>query len=176
MKIRLTLILISKFYKLEKKYSPIVNRREPYPLKNCLDNFKKSWVDLEKLSKINEKWKDLIGLELFKECKPLNIEKRILTIAVNHPQWRQALIYNKHKLKERIEKIGITLNEIKIIQNYELKNKNIKDTNAKIVWAKHPSRIHKNNICICSLCNSPTPEGEIKRWGKCSFCWRKINN
>ena len=93
-----------------------MNRRYPDPLKNCLDNFKKSWGDLDKLSKINENWKNLIGLELFQECKPLNIEKKILTIAVNHPQWRQALIYNKHKLKERIEKIGITLNDIKIIQ------------------------------------------------------------
>ena len=106
---------------MDKKYLPIVNRRNPHPLKNCLDNFKKSWGDLDKLSKINEHWKNLIGLELFQECKPLNIEKKILTIAVNHPQWRQALIYNKHKLKERIEKIGITLNEIKIIQNYEIK-------------------------------------------------------
>ncbi len=133
-----------------------MNRRNPHPLKNCLDNFKKSCGDLDKLSKINENWKNLIGLELFQECKPLNIEKKILTIAVNHPQWRQALIYNKHKLKERIEKIGITLNEIKIIQNYEIKNKNIKATNAKIVWAKHPSRINQNNMCICTLCNSPT--------------------
>jgi len=32
---------------------------------------------------------------------------------VNHPQWRLAFIYNKHNLKERIEKIGITLYEIK---------------------------------------------------------------
>ena len=109
---------------------PILNRRNPDQLKNCLDNLKKSWVDLDTLSKINENWKDLIGSELFQECKPLNIEKKIFTIAVNHPQWRQALIYNKHKLKDRIEKIGITLNEIKIIQNYELKNKNIKATNA----------------------------------------------
>ncbi len=153
-----------------------MNRRNPHPLKKCLDNFKKSWGDLDKLSKINENWKKLIGLELYQECKPLNIEKKILTIAVNHPLWRQALIYNKHKLKERIEKIGITLNEIKIIQNYEIKNKNIKATNAKIVWEKHPSRIYQNNICICTLCNSPTPAGEIKRWGKCSFCWRKTNN
>ena len=37
-------------------------------------------------------------------------------------------------------KIGITLNEIKIIQNYEIKNKNTKATNAKRVWANHPSR------------------------------------
>jgi len=155
---------------------PISTIRNPDPLKNCLDNFKKSWGDLNKLSKINESWKDLIGLELCQECKPLNIEQKILTIAVNHPQWRQALIYNKHKLKERIEKIGITLKEIKIIQNYEIKNKNIKTSNAKIVWANHPSRIHQDNMCICTFCSSPTPEGEIKRWGKCSFCWRKKNN
>jgi len=158
---------------LDKKYLPIVNRRYPHQLKNCLDNFKKSWGDLDKISKINDNWKELIGLELFKECQPLDIEKKILTIAVNHPQWRQALIYNKHKLKERIEKIGITLNEIKIIQNYEIKNKNIKANNAKIVWAKHPSRIDQNNMCICNLCNSPTPEGEIKRWGKVFFLLEK---
>jgi len=127
LKIRLTLVLMSKYYKLNKKHLPIVNRRNPHPLKNCLDNFKKSCGDLEKLTKINENWKNLIGLELFQECKPINIEKKILTIAVYHPQWRQALIYNKHKLKERIEKIGITLNEIKIIQNYEIKNKNINE-------------------------------------------------
>ena len=153
-----------------------MKRRNPHPLRNCLDNLKESWGDLDMLSKINENWKDLIGSELFQECKPLNIEKKILTIVVNHPQWRQALMYNKHKLKERIEKTGIALNEIKIIQNYELNNKNIKDINAKTVWAKHPSRIHNNNMSICKLCNSPTPKGEIKRWGKCSFCWRKINN
>ena len=174
MKIRLTLVLISKFYKLDKKYLPILNRRSPHQLRNCLDNFKKSLEDLDKLSQITEKWKYLIGSELVQECKPLNIEKKILTIAVNHPQWRQALIYNKHKLKERIENIGITLNEIKIIQNYELKNKNIKGTNAKIVWAKHPSRVNQNNMRICNICNCPTPVGEIKRWGKCSFCWRQI--
>ena len=152
-----------------------MNRRDPHPLRNCLDNFKTSYGDLNNLSKIIEKWKELIGSELFQECKPLNIEKKILTIAVNHPQWRQALIFNKHKLKERIEKIGITLNEIRIIQNYEIKNKNIKATNAKIVWEKHPSRIDENNMSICTHCNSPTPHGEIDRWGKCSFCWRKIN-
>jgi hypothetical protein len=160
---------------LDKKYLPIVKQRNPHSLRNCLDNFKKSCGDLDKLSTINNNWKDLIGLELFKECRPLNIEKRTLIVAVNHPQWRQALIYNKHKLKERIEKIGITLNEIKIIQNYELKNKKIQVPNARIVWEKHPSRIDQNNMGICTLCNSPTPHGEIKRWGKCSFCWRKIN-
>ena len=142
-------------------------------MQNCLDDFKKSWEDLDKLSTINEHWVKLIGLELSRSCQPLKIEQKILTIAVNHPQWRQALIYNKHKLKESIIKFGINLNEIRIIQNYELKTLDKKEINSKIVWENHPSRIKNNNMVICKLCNSPAPKGEITRWGKCTFCWRK---
>ena len=158
---------------MNKKYLPILKKRNPQSLRNCLDDFKKSWDELEKLLIISKNWRKLIGLELLEECKPLKFEKKILTIAVNHPQWRQALIYNKHRLKERIEKIGIDLNEIKIIQNYEIKTPNIKDTNAKFIWDQHPSRVGKNNMSICKLCKCPTPKGEISRWGKCTFCWRQ---
>ena len=158
-----------------KKHLPILNKRNPKSLQNCLDDFKKSWEDLDKLSKINEKWRKLIGLDLFKECKPLKFENKILTIAVNHPQWRQALIYNKHTLKERIIKIGVNLKEIKIIQNYEVSSRNLKLINSKLVWENHPSRVTQNNMGICKFCNSPTPNGEITRWGKCTFCWRQKN-
>ncbi len=156
-----------------KKYFPIINKRNPQSLQKCLDDFRKSWENLDKLSEINENWRKLIGLELSKECKPLKFEKEILTITVNHPHWRQALIYNKHRLKERIEKIGINLNDIKIIQNYELKTNRIKGTDAKSVWENHPSRVNENNMIICNCCDCPTPRGEISRWGKCTFCWRK---
>ena len=161
---------------MDNQYLPILNKRGAQSLRNCLDDFKKSWVDLEKLSQISENWRKLIGLDLFDQCKPLKVEKKIFFITVNHPQWRQALIYSKHKLKKRINELGIDLDEIKIIQNYEHENKNNKTFNAKILWANHPSRINQNNMSICKLCNSPTPEGEIKRWGKCSFCWREIKN
>ena len=144
-------------------------------MQHCLDNFKKSWKDLDKLSQLNEKWEKLIGLELSKACRPLKIEQKTLTISVNHPQWRQALIYNKHRLKETIQKFGINLNEIKIIQNYETKTLDTKNTNAKLIWENHPSRIKNNNLIICKICNSPAPKGEISRWGKCTFCWRKNN-
>ena len=142
-------------------------------MRNCLDDFKKSWGDLDKLSKLNESWGKLIGLDLSKACKPLKIEKKTLIIVVNQPQWRQALIYNKHKLKESISRYGINLKEIKIIQNYEFKTLDKKKLNVKTVWENHPSRIKNNNMVICKICNSPTPKGEISRWGKCTFCWRK---
>ena len=142
-------------------------------MQNCLDDFKKSWKDLDKLSKLNENWEKLIGFELSRACKPLKIEQKSLTITVNHPQWRQALIYNKHRLKETISKFGINLNEIKIIQNYEVKTLDQKELNVKTVWENHPSRIKNNNMVYCEKCNSPSPKGEISRWGKCTFCWRK---
>jgi len=61
---------------------------------------------------------------------------------------------------KKIEKMEFSLASIQEFLK-EIKNKNIKATNAKIVWAKHPSRIHQKNMCICTLCNTPTPEGEI---------------
>jgi len=57
-----------------------MKKRYPSSMQNCLDDFKKSWGDLDKLTKINENWKNLIGLELFQECKPLNIEKKYLLL------------------------------------------------------------------------------------------------
>ena len=158
---------------MNKKYLPILNKRYPHSIQNCLNDFKKSWEDLDKLSQLNENWEKLIGFKLYKACIPLKIEQKTLTIAVNHPQWRQALIYNKHRLKDTICKFGINLNEIKIIQNYEVKNLDKKKANEKKVWENHPSRIKNNNMVICKMCNSPTPNGEISRWGQCTFCWRK---
>ena len=142
-------------------------------MRNCLNDFKKSWEDLNKLSNLNENWVDLIGLELSKACKPLKIENKTLTIAVNHPQWRQALIYNKHRLKDSISRFGINLNEINIVQNYEVKKLDEKEMDAKKIWENHPSRIKNNNMVICKVCNCPAPKGEISRWGECTFCWRK---
>ena len=142
-------------------------------MRSCLNDFKKSWEDLNKLSNLNENWEKLIGPELSKACKPLKIEQKTLTIVVNHPQWRQALIYHKHRLKESISGFGINLKEIKIIQNYEVKTLDEKEMDAKTVWKNHPSRIKKNNMVICKICNCPAPKGEISRWGACTFCWRK---
>ena len=52
-------------------------------MRNCLDDFKKSWEDLNKLSNLNENWGKLIGLELSKEFYP--------TVAVEN---YQALLYD----------------------------------------------------------------------------------
>tara|TARA_Y100001968_G_C19436970_1_gene760277 strand:+ start:1514 stop:1891 length:378 start_codon:yes stop_codon:yes gene_type:complete len=121
---------------------------------------------------LTKKWEIIVGKDLSKACKPLKIEKGILTIVANHPEWRQALIYNKHKLKDSIKKFGIKLENIKIIQDYQSNVLKKEYPNLNKDWDNHPSRIQNEELSICKICNSPTPKGEIKRWGKCSFCWR----
>ena len=152
-----------------------MNQRNPESLENCLTNLKVSWSDFDNLFKLSKNWGDIVGEELSKECKPIKIEKNVLTIGANHPEWRQALIYNKHKLKEEIKKSGINLKNIRIIQSYDNNNSRDSSSNIKTLWANHPSRIKNREIINCKFCNLPTPIGEIERWGKCTFCWRKIN-
>ncbi len=150
-----------------------MNKNNPEILQNCLLKFKKSWSDFDNLTKLLTNWNKIVGKDLSNECKPLKIEKNTLTIVANHPQWRQALIYNKHKLKESIKKFGINLKNIRIIQNYQDGINPNKFSDTKISWENHPSRIKNQMIINCSICNRPTPSGEINRWGKCTFCWRK---
>ncbi len=149
-----------------------MNKRKPESLENCLLTFKKSWSEIDHLLELTKKWEKIVGKDLSKECKPLKIEKGILTIVANHPQWRQALIYNKHKLKDSINKFGVKLDNIRVIQNYEINSSKRESLNIKEEWDNHPSRIKNQELSKCKFCKRPTPNGEIKRWGKCSFCWR----
>ena len=148
-------------------------QRNPEALNKCLIKFRESWSDFDKLLKLSNDWPKIVGKELANECQPLKIENNILTIVANHPQWRQALIYNKHKLKESILKLGINLNNIRIVQNYQDELNKEKISNNKIIWENHPSRIKNQQIQNCKVCERPTPFREIERWGKCTFCWRE---
>ena len=150
-----------------------MGQRKPETLNNCIIKFRKSWSDLDKLLNLSNDWKKVVGKELAKECQPLKIENNILTIVANHPQWRQALIYNKHNLKQSIIKLGINIKNIRIVQSYRDKaNKNY-NSNNKLIWNNHPSRIKNQQMQNCNVCKRPTPKREIERWGKCTFCWRE---
>ena len=142
-------------------------------LNNCLIKFRKSWSDFDKLLNLSNDWAKVVGKELAKECQPLKIENNILTIVANHPQWRQALIYNKHKLKDTILILGIKLKNIRIVQHYQDESNKDKISNNKLIWENHPSRIKNQQIQNCRVCARPTPIREIERWGKCTFCWRE---
>jgi len=152
-----------------------LDKRKPETLKSCLRQFKNSCSNLDVLLSLSSQWISIVGTDLAKECKPLKIENNILTIVANNPQWRQALLYNKHKLKESIIRLGINVKNIRIIQNYQDNKYENKFIDSKKIWDNHPSRIKNKEIILCKNCNRPTPKGEIDRWGSCTFCWRNRN-
>ena len=135
----------------------------------CLEKIKSSWEG--DVGGVIQNWAEIAGEQLSLNCTPLNIKNKVLTIGASHPQWRQALQYNRLELIESLKSYGYQIREIRIRQHYPINL--VTRESEKEIWEKHPSRTDKNGIINCPFCNVPSPKGEIKLWGKCSFCRRK---
>ncbi len=119
-------------------------------------------------------WKKITGKQLSSNCTPLSIHNKVLTVGASHPQWRQALLYNRIQLIESLKSYGYNIKEIRIQQYYPAAL--VKGEDEKEIWSKHPSRADIHGLSTCQTCKSPTPNGEINLWGKCCFCRRKELN
>ena len=135
----------------------------------CLEGIKSSWKG--DVGGLIQDWAKIAGENLAFNCTPLNIKNKILTIGASHPQWRQALQYNRLELVESLKSYGYQIREIRIRQYYPTDL--VSRESEKEIWERHPSRIDKNGIINCPFCKVPSPKGEITLWGKCSFCRRK---
>ena len=135
----------------------------------CLEEIKSSWKG--NVGSLIQDWAEIAGEQLALNCTPLNIQNKILTIGASHPQWRQALLYNRLELIESLKSYGYQIKEIRIRQYYPVDL--ITKETEKEIWEKHPSRTDTNGIINCPLCKVPSPKGEIKLWSKCSFCRRR---
>ena len=135
----------------------------------CLEEIKSSWKG--NVGGLIQDWITIAGEQIAFNCTPLNIQNKVLTIGASHPQWRQALLYNRLELIESLKSHGYQIQEIRIRQHYPIDL--IARETEKEIWENHPSRADTNGITCCPNCKVPSPKGEIKLWGKCSFCRRK---
>ena len=143
--------------------------RREQAIYTCLENIKSSWKG--DVGGLIQDWAEIAGEQLALNCTPLNIKNKVLTIGASHPQWRQALQYNRLELIESLKSYGYQIREIRIRQHYPI-NLVTKESEEEI-WEKHPSRTDKNVMTYCPFCRVPAPKGEVKLWGKCCFCRRK---
>ena len=139
-------------------------------ISQCLNRLQKSWKKKGNLAAILHQWDKIAGSQLAKNCQPLNLQRRTLIIGVSHPQWIQALQYNRPQLLASLNAAGHEIKEIRIKQYHPEKKKRLEDE--KVIWERHPSRTDVHGLSNCIKCNSPCPSGENKLWGKCSFCRR----
>ena len=136
---------------------------------SCLEQIKSSWKG--NVGGLIQDWVEIAGEQLALNCTPLNIQNKILTIGASQPQWRQALQYNRLELIQSLKSYGYQIKEIRIRQHYPTDLVTLESE--KDIWENHPSRADKNGIVNCPYCKVPSPKGEVKLWGKCSFCRRK---
>ncbi len=138
---------------------------------DCLTSLKLEWKKKNSIGGILHEWADIAGSQLAEHCQPISFKNRILVIGANHPQWRQALQYNKPQLVAAIKAAGHPIKDLRIQQYYPNK---IKPSESELnIWGRHPSRIDIHGMSNCNYCGSPAPTGEMALWGKCGFCRRK---
>ena len=145
------------------------NIKREQSLSQCLEKVKASWKG--NVGGLIQDWAEIAGEQLAANCTPLGIQNKILTIGSSQPQWRQALIYNRLELIESLKSYGYEIKEIRIRQHYPVHL--AQKESEKDIWENHPSRTNKSGTMNCPFCKVPSPKGEIKLWGKCSFCRRK---
>ncbi len=153
----------------------ILQEPTPKPLSeisSCLNLLKRSWKKKGSIGAILHEWPQIAGNQLASNCQPLSLRRGVLTIGASHPQWRQALLYNRSQLVASLKAKGYEVKELRI-QQYNPHSKKIIKENENHIWAHHPSRIDVHGIDICKSCGSPAPAGEMKLWGTCSFCRRQ---
>ena len=140
------------------------------PLSSCLEALRISWRKDGSLAAIWQDWPKLAGSQLSPHCRPLTLQGGVLTVGASHPQWRQALLYNRPQLLASLRAAGHAVKDLRIQQHHSQVRPTL-DSEAAI-WARHPSRIDVHGMDRCPRCGRPSPAGEMALWGHCGFCRR----
>ncbi len=152
----------------------VLQEPPPSPLSeisSCLEKLKVKWTEKGSLAALWHDWPKIAGEKLASNCRPISLRRGVLIIGASHPQWRQALIYNRSRLLASLKAGGHNIKDLRIQQHHLTERKTIE--NESSIWERHPSRIDIHGLASCDKCGSPAPAGEMALWGKCGFCRRQ---
>ena len=91
-------------------------RKSPEQLKNCLGSLQRDWRRDDHLAALWQDWPSIAGAHLAPHCRPLALQRGILTVGASHPQWRQALLYNRPQLLSALTRAGHAIRDLRIQQ------------------------------------------------------------
>ncbi len=140
-------------------------------ISQSLSSVKLNWKQKGTLAGLWNDWPRIAGEQLAAYCQPIGFINGVLVIGASHPQWLQALQYNRPQLLASLKAAGHKVKDIRIQKHHKVPKKVLESES--IIWGKHPSRIDVHGLATCPKCNSPSPAGEIDLWSKCGLCRRK---
>ena len=138
-----------------------------------LGELRRHWQSDGHLAALWQDWPRIAGPQLAQHCRPLRLQGRRLTVGASHPQWLQALRFNRHQLLGALQGAGFAVQEIQIQQHHPSELPPPGSEQEAGSWAQHPSRVDVHGMSSCPCCRRPSPAGELQRWGHCSFCQRE---
>ena len=141
-------------------------------LSSCLGTLQQAWHRDAHLAALWQDWPEIAGHRLAPHCRPLQLQRGLLTIGASHPQWRQALQYHKPQLLTALRQAGHAIKDLRIQQHHGSQPRLFDDEVS--IWSRHPSRADVHGMGTCPDCGRPAPNGEMKLWGHCGFCHRQI--
>jgi predicted nucleic acid-binding Zn ribbon protein len=130
------------------------------------------WGQEGHLAALWNAWPKIAGPQLAPHCQPLRLQAGRLTVGASHPQWLQALRFNKHQLLGALRGAGFSVSDLLFQQHHPTPLPPPGTEQELEAWAVHPSRVDVFGMGTCRSCGRPSPGGELQRWGHCSFCER----
>jgi len=148
-------------------------RQPATALASCLRELEQSWQQGGHLAALWQAWPRIAGAQLAPHCRPLRLHSGLLTVGAAPGPWLQALQYNRHQLLGALRANGFTVRDIRLEQHHPSAAVAPGRQQEEEVWSVHPSRVDVHGMASCPRCTSPSPAGEMARWGHCSFCRQK---
>jgi predicted nucleic acid-binding Zn ribbon protein len=146
-------------------------------LQSCLRQLQEHWRRDESLAALWQAWPTIAGPQLAPHCRPLRLQGGRLVVGASHPQWLQALRFNKHRLLGALRGAGFSVKDLVLQQHLPTPLPPFGSEEEAQVWAQHPSRVDVFGMETCPCCQRPAPAWELQLWGHCSFCRReRLNN
>ncbi len=140
----------------------------------CLERLRQDWTRQGNLAALWQAWPGIAGPQLAPHCRPLALQGGVLLVGAAHPQWLQALRYNRHQLLGALRGAGFTVRDLRFQQHHPATPAAPGAAEAEAVWAAHPCRADVHGLATCPRCGRPAPAGEMARWGHCSLCQRAL--
>jgi predicted nucleic acid-binding Zn ribbon protein len=146
-------------------------------------------------------WAEVVGSAIAAHTQPLSIQRDVLRVATSSAAWAQNLTFERQRLLVKLnEKLPDPLVDIHFSTAGWKRPQDKGNQQKTLSTAEHPSYLgderrevlpksknanaafenwakamqgRSQNLPVCPQCQSPTPPGEIQRWGVCSICASK---
>ncbi len=156
------------------------------------------WQNFHQYRILRESWIRLVGEAAYKNSRPLYINRNILFCATSTSVWAQNLTLQRYTLTQQINQT-LSLNLIDLrFSPASWYYRSLYAPSESLSLADHPSYIppkqpnsHSSpqncqnsaqnwletlkkrelELSPCPQCQSPTPPGELARWGVCMHCF-----